>query len=179
MGAITPVLTGLNAIRTIGGMVSKDNSYGDRQKAQQVALKQLQTTQRLQARQAADDAALNRERLAAEAAGAENARLAALRRAVARQRANFGVQGVGSDGGSSGAVLLGLFDESEDELAQREKMDDIRNRALDMGMAQRGAINTLQYTQLKERQKIGRLSAGIDRAAARIDDGLDLAGWAG
>ncbi|HEY8191874.1 MAG TPA: hypothetical protein VIG74_05560, partial [Alphaproteobacteria bacterium] len=150
MGALTSVGPYIpfikDGIATITGAASREASYADQRKTQQLALKQLQATQRLQARLAADDAALTREQLAAEAEGAENSRLAALRRAVARQRANFGVQGVGSEGGSSGAVLLGLFDESEDELAQREKMDDIRRRALDLGLSHQGAINTLQYT---------------------------------
>ena len=54
-------------------------------------------------------------------------------RAVARQRANFGSSGISSDSGSGQAVLLGLFDETEDELARREQLDNLRNRALDLG----------------------------------------------
>jgi hypothetical protein len=179
MGALTSVGPYIpfikESLNTITGTARREATYADQAKEQQLALKQLQATQRLQARQAEQNAALERERMTADAAAAENSRLTTLRRAVARQRANFGAQGTGSDGGSAGAVLLGLFDESEDELAQRERMDDIRRRALDLGAAQRGALNTLQYSQLQERQKLGRLSETVDRAGGFAGTGLDLA----
>lgn len=178
MGALTSVgqfvpliKEGLN---TITGAASQEAAYRDRQKEQQIALRQLQATQKLSRKNAEEDAALQRERLAADAAAAENTRLSALRRAVARQRANFGAQGVGSKGGSAGAVLLGFFDESADELAQREKVDSLRNRALDLGLSQQRGLNTLQFTQLRERQKIGSLGADVDRAGGFVNSALDL-----
>lgn len=178
MGAISSVMPFIPLVREgvniITGGVSRESSYRDAQREQQTALRQLQSTQRLNQQQAEQDAALAREKLAADSAAAENSRVAALRRAVARQRANFGSQGVSSEGGSAGAVLLGLFDESEDELAQRQKLDDIRRRSLDLGLAQRGALNTLQYSQLQERQKLGRLAAETDRAGGLVSSGLEL-----
>lgn len=188
MGSITPVLTGLGNINAALGVANavaggignfRHTPARNAQREQELALKQLRQKQALDTKNMAQQDALEKERLASDAAAAEDTRLAALRRAMARQRANFGAQGTGSDGGSAGAVLLGLFDESEDELARRERVDDIRRRAIDLGAAQRGALNTLQYAQLQERQKLGRLSAGIDRVAERIDDGRDLAGWTG
>lgn len=179
MGALTAAAPFIpfikEGINTITGAASREASYRDRAKEQQLALRQLQATQRLNQQHAAEDAALQRERLAADAAAAENTRLAALRRAVARQRANFGAQGVGSEGGSAGAVLLGFFDESADELAQREKVDGLRSRALDLGLSQQRGLNTLQYTQLRERQKIGRLSGAADHVGGLAGAGLDLA----
>lgn len=178
MGALTAAAPFMPFIRegvnAITGAASREASYRDNAKEQQIALRQLQATQRLNQQHAEEDAALQRERLAADAAAAESTRLSALRRAVARQRANFGAQGVGSEGGSAGAVLLGFFDESAEELAQREKVDGLRSRALDLGLSQQRGLNTLQFTQLKERQKIGRLGASVDRASGFVNSGLDL-----
>jgi|GEM_PF-534926 len=180
MGSLTSLATLVPVIKegvdTITGLSSREASRKDAQKDQRVALSQLQKTQQLNQQNAEENAALQRERLAADATTAENTRLSALRRAVARQRASFGAQGVGSSSGSSGAVLLGLFDESEDELAQRERLDNIRKRSLDLGLSQQRGINTLQFTQLKERQKLGRLSANVDRVGSLVNDGFDLFG---
>ena len=183
MGALTAAAPYLPIIKegltTITGAVSQQSAHNDAQKQQQVALRQLQATQRLNQQNAAADAALQSEKLAADAATAENMRVAALRRAVARQRANFGAQGIGSDGGSSGAVLFGLYNESDAERAQREQIDALRNRSLDLGLSQQQALNTLQYSQLQERQKIGKLTTNVDRVGGLLGSGLDLLGTAG
>ncbi|MBI1301341.1 MAG: hypothetical protein GC137_06750 [Alphaproteobacteria bacterium] len=104
---------------------------------QKLAVRQLQQTQALQQQQSAQNAALDRERLAVDTQNAEEERQRALRRAVARQRANFGAQGVSTTGGSSQAVLLGLFEESDEDRAQRERLDNIRSRAIDQGLSQK------------------------------------------
>ena len=95
----------------IGLAVNEISRRGSRDQA----LEQLQKRQALQQQQLAQDAALERERIALNTAQSEEERKAALRRAVARQRANFGAQGVGSGAGSSQEVLLGLFEESDEE----------------------------------------------------------------
>lgn len=142
------------------------------EKEQSLALRQLQQTQQLNQRQAAQDAALERERIAAEAQNAQEDRERALRRAVARQRANFAGSGISPSGGSAQAVLLGLFDETEEDLAQRERLDNLRNRASDLGLAQSNSLNVLQRTQLQERQKLNALDPYVDRAENAINFGL-------
>lgn len=139
---------------------------------QQLALRQLQDQQRLNQKQAAQDAALERERIAVQAQAAEEDRQRALRRAVSRQRANFAGSGISSANGSAQAVLLGLFDESEEELAQRERLDNLRNRSIDLGVSQNRSLNVLQATQLKERQKLNNLSPIVDRAENALNFGL-------
>jgi hypothetical protein len=160
MGALNSIITPLtqlagtytsatNAISTLRG-AGRDRE-GDQ------ALRQLQERQALQQQQTAQSAALEKQRLATEAAQNESKRRAALRRAVARQRASFGAQGIGSGGGSSQAVLLGLFDETEDELAQRAEMDRLRTQALDLDSNQQNSLNLLQTTQLAQRNRLNRL----------------------
>ncbi len=170
MGALSPVLTGLSAITTAISAVdravnvfsnaSRDDSAARASalRAQQdLALKQLQQKQQADERTAQEQAAQERERVAAAADAAENQRRAALRRAVARQRAQFGAQGIAADDGSAEAVLLGLFDESDQDRADRERLDTIRTAALDQDIATQGRINVLQRQQLIERQNLQRI----------------------
>lgn len=180
MGSLTSFAKHIPVIKEgiglVTGAAQQEAAVREQQKAQKQALKQLQDAQRLQERQAAQSAALQREQLANAAADAESARIKALRRAVSRQKAQFGgVSGTGSADGSAQAVLLGLFEETDEDRAQRERLDDIRNRSLDLGLAQGRAINVLQRTQLRERQNIGRLSSNIGRIGSLSNAALNAA----
>lgn len=97
---------------------------------------------------------LNDKIRAAESRNAESARLQALRRSVARQRAMFSAQGVGSSGGSSEAVLLGLFDESEEDKRKREEMDGLKSRLEQVRIDGNNKQNLLQLTSLIEKQRL-------------------------
>ena len=81
----------------------------------------------------------------------------ALRRAVARQRAQFGGQGISTDNGSGQAILLGLFNESEQDAADRARLDQLKTTALDQNIDQTKRLNVLQASQLAEKENIGRL----------------------
>lgn len=164
MGAITPIASGitslastLNTVNTIVGTVQTLSGNSPSQQSQDLALRQLQERQRLQEAQLAQSNALEREKIALQAAADEEDRQRALRRAVARQRASFGGSGVGSGGGSSQAVLLGLFDESEDDLQSRTALDNLRSRALDLDSTQTRSLNLLQATQLSQSNNLNRL----------------------
>lgn len=152
MGAIVPILTSTLISQGVGLAAQQISGRASRQQA----LNQLQQRQNLQAAQAAQDAALSREQIALNASLDNEERKKALKRAVARQRANFGAQGVGAGAGSSQAVLLGLFEESEDDKRSRDALDNMRLKAIDQDLSQSNAINVLQRTQLEEK---GRLSA--------------------
>lgn len=164
MGALTPVLGGLTSLTATLGAASQvvgaiqtlsGNSAAER--AQELQLRQLQERQRLQQQQLAQDNALERERIALQSAQDEEDRRNALRRAVSRQRATFGGRGISANSGSSQAVLLGLMNETEDELAQREQLDNLRNRALDLEAGQTRSLNLLQATQLQQRNALNDL----------------------
>ena len=164
MGAIAPITSGLtsvlgavNTISQVVGTVQSLTGNDSRSGEQDLALLQLQERQRLEQTQLAQDTALERERIATQSAQDEQERRDALRRAVARQRASFGADGISSSGGSSQAVLLGLFDETEDELQRRTELDSLRNRALDLDTQQASSLNLLQATQLSERNRLNRL----------------------
>jgi len=152
MGAVVPLLTST--------LVSQGVSMALRQSNNNQALDQLKARQELQQKQAAADAALQKQQIALSAAQENEERQKALKRAVARQRANFGSQGIGSGAGSSQAVLLGLFEESDDEKARRDALDNLRNKAIDQDLSNGNALNVLQRTQLEEKNKINSLSLG-------------------
>jgi len=156
MGALVPVLTSALVTQGVGLAV---NEFSRRQ-SQDQALEQLQERQALQQQQRAQDAALQKQQIALSSSQDEEKRKAALKRAVARQRASFGSQGVGSGAGSSQAVLLGMFEETEDELSRREELDNLRLNAVDLNVSQSNALNVLQRTQLQERNNLNNLTAG-------------------
>lgn len=168
MGTFVPTLA--SSLGTVGSLVGTasqlvntvDSLTGRSaaeklEKEQDLALRQLQAQQELKQQQDAAAADLDRQRLAAEALGDEEERRAALRRAVARQRAQFGASGIGNaGGGSSEAVLLGLFDETQDDLERRARIDNLRNQAIDLSLANTKSLNVLQRSQLQERQRFER-----------------------
>ena len=159
MGAIVPTLT--TALITQGaGIVAGEVTRGKSRGNQDIALQQLQDKQNLQMQQSQTNAALDRDKIALDATNAEDARKKALRRAVSRQRASFGSQGIGSGAGSSQAVLLGMFEESDTEKKKREGLDALRFNAIDSDLSQRKSLNVLQRSQLEEKQKLGRASFG-------------------
>lgn len=152
-GGLLPILSSLTS--TIGVVENVIGSFTPRSNTD-LELKQLRERQQLSQQQYEQNAALQREQINLNATQNEEERRAALRRAVARQRAQFGASGVGN-GGSTDAVLLGFSEESADELTQRTQLDNLRNRALDSDLSQQRSMNLLQATQLAERQNLNRL----------------------
>lgn len=114
----------------------------------------------IQQQQQQDAIAAERERQAYDAQQVEIERQKALKRAVARQKAQFGAQGVGSGDGSAEAVLLGLFEESEEERKARERLDQTRARALDSRAATSNRLDLLEQSRLAEKNRIDRILFG-------------------
>jgi hypothetical protein len=164
-GAVLPVVTSANQIVSqFQNLSGSSNGYDQLAREQDLALRQLQQRQNMDYQQSQAQAALERERLAAETSAGENARRDALRRAVARQRAQFGASGIGSAGGSSEAVLFGLFEESDEQREERERLDSLRTRALDLSLANQNSLNILQRSQLAARQKLDREASKNNRS---------------
>jgi hypothetical protein len=162
MGSFVPVaFQALQAFQAVNTVVSSfDNSRARAQSG--LALEQLQARQAQEYREAQEKAVLEKDRINANAAEAERLRKNALKRAVARQRAAFGASGVQAGNGSSEAVLLGLFDESEEEKKSREKMDRLRNLSLDQGLSTLRSANTLTRTHLAQRQKLANNLSSLE-----------------
>lgn len=161
MGAVTSIASGLGSVastlgtvNTIVETVETLSGNSAEKQAQDLALRQLQDAQNLQQSQLAQQTALERQQLADAQAQEEKERKDALKRAVAAQRASYGASGVSSSGGSAQAVLLGMFDQTEDELEAARKSTALKNAALDLELEQSKALNVLQYSQLQQSQKL-------------------------
>lgn len=151
MGSVVPLLTATLSVAQGVASTSRNST----------SLENLKAQQDLQERQAATNAALQKEQIALSTAQDDKDRKAALKRAVARQRASFGSAGVGSAAGSSQAVLLGLFEESEDEQRKREALDALKLKSIDQDLEQTRALNVLQRAQLEEKNNLNNVSTGI------------------
>lgn len=155
----------LGAANTVLGAVNRfqDNS-GDRE------YKQTKALQDLEIRNVQERAAYEKEQLRLSGDQAERERRNSLRRAVAKQRAIYGGEGISSGDGSARAVLLGLFDESDEERKERNALDTLKSSALDSNIAQQKRLNTLQLTQLKEKNRLNRYTAGFSSLSSIVKE---------
>lgn len=158
MGAIQSTLTtALGAAQTIASTVGTVQALSNNNPSDSLALKQLQELQALQEAQSTQDAALAKQELALKAQQEASARKAALKKAVATQRAAYGGSGVSSSGGSAEAVLLGLYEDTATQQAESNASTSLNLQAIDQSLAQEKAINVLQASQLQEKQELTRL----------------------
>ena len=155
MGTLVPVLGTILQVSSVLGTVA---SVAQPFLQDKVDRKQQKQTDALQNQLAAQAAATKIEQNTAQAAATEAQRRDALKRAVARQRANFGAQGIGSGTGSSEAVLLGLFEQSDEERAAAETLNNLRTQAITQNASAQQQLNLLQQTQLRENQYVKYLS---------------------
>lgn len=164
VGTVLPVVNAASTltkeIRSFGVSPQQEESAKaarDLAAQQKLAMQQLQAQQTLSQQQDAAEADRARAAIEADALTAEQSRRAALKRAVARQKVSLAAQGISAvDDGSAEAILLGMFQESETERAQRERLDGLRAHALGAGLEERKAINVLQRAQLAEKQRLER-----------------------
>lgn len=149
--ALAPIIQIGSALGSVANTVApfyKDSVNRDQQKA----------TNALASKQAQAKAALDGQAAALSDQKDENKRRIALKHAIANQRASFGGQGIDPSDGSSEAVLLGLFNESDQERALREQMAGIRNAAIDQNAGAIQQKNLLEQSQAMQKDTINRLS---------------------
>lgn len=111
---------------------------------------------------AEQEAEQDRKEIAFSSQMAEDERRSALRRAISRQKAQYGSSGIGSTDGSSQAVLLGLFSESEEEKSKREALDQLKLSAVDNALSQAKRVNTLRLSQMKEKNKYNQYTSSLE-----------------
>lgn len=160
LGTITKTLgtvsTLTNQISALAGI--EDRSQRKAQAAQQnLAMKNLQQSQQLSEKQAATQAQLNRDKIALDAKTENQRKLNALKKSVARQNVQFASSGIGGgQTGSREAVLLGLSNETNDDLANQSQLDQLRYNTIDNDLYELQQSNILVRTQLAERQRLER-----------------------
>lgn len=132
-----------------------EDAYRDELVASQdVALNQLMQAQQLEESQAATSVATEKAQLEADAAATEKQRKAALKKALATQTAAYGASGITSGDGSAQAVLLGVFDESDEEKQDNETSYALKVKALDDEFASLRSSNILERAQLQQLQEL-------------------------
>lgn len=163
MGGLTSLAaTAMQALSAANTLIGVVDNYRGQSGRQDYDFAKAQSE--LSLRNAREQAALQKEQLRLSSEQAESTRRAALRRAMARQRATYGASGIDSGSGSAQAVLLGMFDENEEELQQRNALDALKTAAIDQGVSQKQRINTLQLTQLKERDRLKNVGSALKSA---------------
>ena len=100
---------------------------------------------------------VQKQQMAIDASSANSTRMNALRRAVAKQNAGFGAQGVGTGDGSSEAVLLGLVNQSDQAKANQDALTTLKSQAIDQNLAQKKNVDMLQQAQLQQKQNLQRI----------------------
>lgn len=165
VSAVTELTSLVGAVRQVANFVENPaslnpfNTSSDLVAKQQAeAMKELQQKQQLEERKAQSDAGLQKAQLAAESRASQDQTQAALMRAVAKQRAQFGAKGISPDEGSAQAVLLGLYKQNDQQLADQERIDNLRNAAIDQNLNDQYALDVLQRTQLAQKQKLDRIA---------------------
>lgn len=124
-------------------------------KERDLRIRQLQEKQRLEQARLSEKTVLEKQELQLASAEAERKRRQALKRAVARSEASFAGRGLSNtSGGSADAILLGLFDESEQERSEREILDRIRTTALDQNLDYQANRNLLETSQMREQNRL-------------------------
>ena len=165
MGTLTPVLgtitKTLGAIQTISSAV--DTVTGNDRRAikaqQDYAMRNLQAQQNQATAEANRNAETERKKIALDAQNAEKRRQDALRRAIAKQNAKRGARGI-SAGGSNEALLLGMYNDNQDEQGYADALDQIRYNTIDQNLSDLQSRNILERSQLAERQRLDRAIRG-------------------
>ena len=159
---LTPLLGVPGAVISAGAhLIDQQKERNDLRAQQQNALQQLQARQAQEEALATQNAALEKQKLEADAQATEDRRKLALRRAVARQKTLFSAQGLGgAQDGSGEAVLLGLVNDSNTEATQDNQITALKNAALDQSLEQRRQKNLLESSQMAESQNLTRILKG-------------------
>ena len=174
MAGFSSVMTGLSLVSNLVGGLS---SYNDGRRQQEDAYRAMQARQQADYAYAVQQAGNQRAEIAAAAEKENLAKRTALKRAVAKQRAEFGAAGITpSTSGSAEAVLLGLFQEDEAEKAARDAIDNLRYKAIDDQLAQKSRVNVLELSEAREKKKIGQTTGVINTIGSTIGNTVKILG---
>jgi hypothetical protein len=169
MGNLQPVLTDItktlgtinditSGISTLANLDNRSERKALRAE-QEFAMQNLQAQQGLSEKQAREQAEQDRRRIALDAEEEEKRRRNALRRSIAKQNAGRGASGISSSG-SNEAILLGLYNDADDDRSYSQALDDLRYNTINSDLYRMNERNVLERTQLAEQQRLQRASRG-------------------
>jgi colicin import membrane protein len=152
LGGALPLLS--QSFSTLGRLEGQIRQYGDGRADDRLALRQLSERNRAEEAIAAQKTEREQALINAQSSDDERRRTAALKRAVARQRAAYGGAGVeSSEDGSGKAVLLGFFNESQQDQAAQDSVYNVRRQILNDNLSSIKQRNLLEESQLAERNR--------------------------
>lgn len=170
MGGLTSLVGELLPIAsTAAGIYRTIDSASQQQEAQQKKLELLRTAQAQQTAQlkASQDletsvanASINDSlaKLDSSSDAAEQTRLAALRKAVAKNRASLAAQGIDPGDGSGEAILLGQIKSNDAEQQAADADTQLQRDALLRQVQERQQRNLLEQSNLAQRQYLQLLA---------------------
>ncbi|MBK66797.1 MAG: hypothetical protein CMP22_01540 [Rickettsiales bacterium] len=126
MGGIAPILSTVGGLVSVGTTIAASNEQA-KQQQRQIEVQKAENK-------------IDQEAYEAD-------RKDRLKRAAAAQRARFGASGV-STAGSGSAVLLGLQEQTDDEIEQRATINNLRNQALSDTQSSLGKRSLLDAASL-------------------------------
>lgn len=155
LGGLLPLVNrGLSIANTIDRFQGKKDTRKQDRAENALALQQAQERRAAEEKIAADKYTREQAVLSAQGAEDERRRLSALKRASAATRAKFGGAGVTAEGGSGEAVLLGLFQESEEEKQAQDSITALRRQILDDNFSALKSRNLLELSQAAARYNL-------------------------
>ena len=89
---------------------------------------------------------IQQQQIAQQQKADEESRQRSLKAAMATRRARNAAYGVDSNDGSAQAVLLGMFDQSEQDIQNRLERDNLRSQAVSQSADSAGSRNLLSLT---------------------------------
>lgn len=93
----------------------------------------------------------------------EKGRQERLNQAMASKRAAFGASGIGSGGGSAGALLQGLVSRAANQNQGIRELNDMRIQDINNQFAHRRRVNLLQAANARRRKMVGLAETGISQ----------------
>ena len=138
-GILNPVSAVLSTVSTLGSALgAANNAYNAKQNYQTAKASYDATEQSIQ-----QDHDIQAQEIQLNADNENRKRRDALRRAMSKQQAAFGEQGIDTTDGSGQAVLLGLFDQSQDERAYQDRLTQLKKAALEQDTVDKRRRNLL------------------------------------
>jgi len=151
MAGLTSIAsTAMQALSFANTVIGGIDSYKDSGRE----YKQMQQKNALELKNLQNKTAYEKAQMRLDAEQDDAERREKLRRAIAKQRAQYGASGIDADSGSAAAYLLGIENLSDEQRAEREALLAMKSSILEENYNSMKRVNTLELTQLKERNKL-------------------------
>lgn len=148
----------MGGLSSFGNVINLGQSLAKTQRNYKQATQNYQLAERTLAQESADA----RARIDLDAIDAARTRRQSTQRAIARQKAQYGAQGLDSADGSGEAVILGLLADNADAKKYRDSVDALKRQNLENTTAARRQRNLLNLQQSRSNANSALANSFID-----------------